>query len=456
MIGSSEAAFLPLYDKEPEDWIYFRFDPRMEGIQFREVDGGLFGQVLIRHPSTNPYHSVWHTFPNASEYISHDLFSNHPIKPHMWLYEGRSDDMMVLSNGEKFNPGGMEAILHSHPEVAYVLVVGQARFQPAALIQLRGHPSLTAEAKKEMLDSLGQYIDKANEIAPAFAKLQRELITFTDPGQQMILTDKGTAKRAATTKAHEHEIDQLYADAEISSTSMSTIRLDARDLPALGKAVLETLSAVTGLKDLNPDQDVFAAGMDSLQVINLVRQLKSYFSGEKGGIAADLISPRIIYSNPTATKLAAALHQLTDSGEGVYRSLEKERVKKMEDMLARYARDPSSPSTGHAGAEDHGITVVLTGSTGSLGSYLLDALLASTQVSKVICLNRGIHGEDKQRAVNASRGLISEWGDRVQFLRADLGKPRLGLSQDQHSILVEETSVIIRRCSPVPSGHHAS
>ena len=446
IIGSSEAAFLPLYDKEPEDWIYFHFNPRMEGIQFREIESGLYEQVFVRHPSTDPYHSVWYTFPDNQEYAPRDLFSKHPTKPNLWRYEGRADNMIVFSNGEKFNPGGMEAALQSHPDVAHILVVGQARFQPAALIQLRSEPSLSDKAKKEMLDSLKPYLDKANETAPGFAKLQPDLIAFTNPGKSMVLTDKSTVKRAATAKAYEHEIDQIYADAEVFATSLSTVQLDARDLPALEKAILESLIAILGFKDLSPEQDIFTAGMDSLQVMNLVRQLKSSFTGEEGGIPAHLITPRLIYSNPTATKLASALHQLTGQGEDVYKTMEEERIKNMDEMLAKYSKDlPGGATAQDKASKDESVTIVLTGSTGSLGSYLLDALLGSGQVSKIICLNRGVHGEDKQKSVNASRGLISEWGSKVQFLRTDLAKPKLGLNAHDYETLVEETSFIIRK-----------
>ena len=444
VIGSSEAAFLPLYDKEPEDWIYFHFHPEMKGIEFREIDTGLYEQVFVRHPSTDPYHSVWYTFPDDDEYAPRDLFSKHPSKPNLWLYEGRADNLIIFSNGEKFNPGGMETILHSYPDVANVLVTGQARFQTSALIEPRGKRSLSDKEKKEMIESLKPYIDQANDAAPGFAKLQPEYIAFTNPEKPMFQTDKGTVKRSATTKAYEHEIDQIYADAEVFATSLSTVKLDARDLPALERAILESLIAVTGLKDLKPDQDVFSAGMDSLKTMNLVRQLKSSFSSEQGGIDVHLITPRIIYANPTATKLASALHQLSGQGEEVYENLEKERLKKMDEMLAKYSKDLPAASNKYRAVKDESITVVLTGSTGSLGSYLLDALLASEQVAKIICLNRGVHGEDKQKSVNASRGLITEWGSRAQFLRTDLGEPKLGLSAQDYDLLIKESSFIIR------------
>ena len=421
----------------------------MKGIEFRQVDSGLYEQVFVRHHSTDPYHSVWYTFPDNQEYAPRDLFSKHPTKPNLWRYEGRADNLIVFSNGEKFNPGGMEEILQSHPDVTNVLVVGQARFQPAALIQLKGEPSLSEGEKKEKLESFKPYIEKANGAAPGFAKLIPELVTFTRSGKPMSLTDKGTVKRGATVEDYEHEIDQLYADAEVFATSLSTVRLDARDLPALKGAILESFIAVIGLKDLQPDQDVFTAGMDSLQVMNLVRQLKSSFSGEEGGISAPLITAKLIYSNPTATKLANALHELTAKGGDVYASLEEERIKKMEETLARYSKELPTAGAQNRATKDDNITIVLTGSTGSLGSYLLDALLASGQVAKVICLNRGVHGEDKQRNVNASRGLITDWGSKVQFLRTDLGKPNLGLGANEYDLLVKETSFIIRK-SQIP------
>lgn len=448
IIGSSEVGMSPVYHKEPEDWMYFHFNPELKGVEFREVGDGLYEQIFVRNPSTDPYHSTFYTFPDQSEYSIKDLFSKHPTKPDLWFYEGRSDDVIVFSNGEKFNPSAMEATLRTHPDVSRAIVVGQARFEPAALIELKASPP--KEAKKELLDSFTPYLIKVNETAPAYAKLQRDHIIFTKPDKPMSLADKGTVKRAATTKAYEEEIDQLYADAD--DASLPTIRLDAHDRDALTKGLQELLVGTIGLEDIAPEQDIFAVGADSLQVMNLVRQLRSSFTAqhgeghEEGVIPPHLISPKIVYSNPTAAKLANALHQLTGHSAEASEKLEGQRIKKMEEMLAKYSGDlPKASANGvHVGKDDDKLVVVLTGSTGSLGSYLLDALLASDRVAKTICLNRGAHSEDKQKKSNASRGLVTEWGsDKVQFLKTDLGKPRLGLNTDDYDLLVKEASFII-------------
>jgi len=38
---------IPIFAKEPEDWMYFHFYPMMKGIEFREVDKGLYEQAFV-------------------------------------------------------------------------------------------------------------------------------------------------------------------------------------------------------------------------------------------------------------------------------------------------------------------------------------------------------------------------------------------------------------------------
>ena len=423
--------------------MYFHYNPDLKGVEFREVSEGLYEQFMVRHPSTDPYHATWYTFPDQPEYSTKDLFSKHPTKPNLWFYEGRSDDVIVFSNGEKFNPSGMEATLRTHPDVSRVIVVGQARFEPAALIELQASPS--EEGKKHLLESFTPYLIKVNETAPAYAKLQRDHLAFTTPEKPMILADKGTVKRTPTAKAYDEEIEQLYANA--NDSSLPTVKLDAENLDTLEKGLQELLVGTLGLESIAPEQDIFAVGADSLQVMNLVRQLRSSFEAQHGHhiVPPHLISPKIVYANPTAAKLANALHQMSGHTAEASGKLEEQRIKKMEETFNKYSQDlPKVPKT--SVKDDGKLTVVLTGSTGSLGSYLLDVLLSSDRVLKIICLNRGVHSEDKQKKSMASRGLVAEWtNDKVRFLTTDLSKPRLGLNSDDYDLLVKETSYIIRK-----------
>lgn len=444
VMGSSEVGYFPLLHKDSIDWMYFHFDPRMKGVEFRELGPGLHEQIFIRHGSTDPFHWSFYTFPDHSEFSMNDVYSKHPSKPDLWLYEGRSDDVIVFSNGEKLNPNDMEATLRYCPGIQSVLVVGQGKFRAAALLELKESVPDTGEARKEILDSISPYVTKANESAPAYAKLDLDYILFTKASKPMSRTDKGTVKRRATNQLYREEIDQFYVDVEGFGDSSDTIQLDPRDQDALSIAIHRILTEMDGLQDITFDQDFFAAGMDSLQVMNLVRQLRSSFRDHDGGAVARLISSRTIYSNPNVSKLAITVKFLADHGEATSGGLEQERIGRMEEMLAKYSHSLPKPKDDNTQRHQEDFTIVLTGSTGSLGSYLLDCLLANTQVTKVICLNRGVDSEKKQKNGNKSRGLITEWGDKAQFLTTDLNKSKLGLSTDDYQLLVREASFIIR------------
>ncbi|GAB0138224.1 putative secondary metabolism biosynthetic enzyme [Epichloe bromicola] len=95
-------------------------------------------------------------------------------------------------------------------------------------------------------------------------------------------------------------------------------------------------------------------------------------------------------------------------------------------------------------------TVMLTGSTGSLGSYLLDNLVQNQCIDKIFCLNRSESGRDKQHQDSASRSLPTEWDqDRVVFLQADLSKPKFGLEGKAYQELLGRVTHIIHNQWPV-------
>ena len=69
-----------------------------------------------------------HNFPDKKEWRTKDLFKPHPKKPSLWRFHGRLDHIIVLSNGEKFNPVPVETLVQGHPVIMGSLVVGQGRF----------------------------------------------------------------------------------------------------------------------------------------------------------------------------------------------------------------------------------------------------------------------------------------------------------------------------------------
>lgn len=123
LTGTTESMFQGMILVDAEDWIYFSFHPRA-GFEFRKVDDGIYEHWAVRKDeNVDLFQGVFHTFPDINELCYKDLYEPHPTKADLWIYRGRTDELLVLSNGEKVRPLAMEAIINSHPEVSACLMV---------------------------------------------------------------------------------------------------------------------------------------------------------------------------------------------------------------------------------------------------------------------------------------------------------------------------------------------
>ncbi|MCJ1242991.1 hypothetical protein MMC30_000187 [Trapelia coarctata] len=448
-LGSTETLQPPQFIHAPENWAYFHANPHLRGIQFRERPDGLHELFLVRDPETDKLHSAWYTFPTAKEYSMKDCYAKHPTEPNLWVFKGRGDNIVVLSNGEKFNPVSMEDTIREDPDVREVIVFGQSRFETAALIEQHEGRHSSGSPSKKGLTRLLTYIEKANAEAPGYARLQEDRILFTKPGKPMLRTEKGTVKQAATLKAYEKEIEELYTTGSSQDTE-SLPKLNARDEPSLRSRLLDLFRIITKLRSLTEDEDFFAAGIDSLQVMKTVRQLKASLGSTNGiEVSPKHITPSVIYSNPTIRKLSRAVWNLGSQSTNGTQCSSIDHLQATQEMYDRYAHmlPPKAPAQDQVA--DKEFTVVLTGSTGSLGSYLLDSVVRNLSIARVYCLNRALDGEAKQTSVSAARGLPTTWGSKVTFLHTDLSKENLGLSAAAYEKLTSRASFIIHNQWPV-------
>lgn len=96
---------------------------------------------------------------------------------------------------------------------------------------------------------------------------------------------------------------------------------------------------------------------------------------------------------------------------------------------------------------DQPVTTILTGSTGTVGTYLLRALLDRPEIGHIFCLNRSKDGgRTTQRARLADAGLEVDAkliDERVSFLHADLSQPLLGLDEALYEALRTQVGLIV-------------
>lgn len=443
ILGSTETFNVPEWTpRSVDEWAYHCYHPSL-GIEFRPHSEGLHELVFVRNKKAARHQGAFWTFPDQDEYSMKDMYVEHPSKPGLWSYRGRLDDIIVLSNGEKFNPTGAERTITQNRAVKSALIVGAAREQPALLVEPADIPDLEPEQRRA---SVVQAVEQANETLPAHAQIHTSHIRVLDPSDHFLRSSKGEIRRAPTVDAMGELIAQVYQSAEEDCTSSS--ELDFSSEQTLSSSLTSILSSdfLDG-KSLGEDDNIFEWGFDSLRAVKLLRFVKASLRKQDPELVSNL-TPRAIYQHPTALALAGMLKQL-QRGEASEVDETKDSLTEMQHMLDTF--------TGRLDSLDKARTtktlsarnvVVLTGSTGSLGSYILDSLIRNPSIEKILCLNRTGGNSDKQAKINQSRGLSEEFS-KVQFLEVDLTKPCLDLKDEEYKALVREASHIIHNAWPV-------
>jgi hypothetical protein len=145
-----------------------------------------------------------------------------------------------------------------------------------------------------------------------------------------------------------------------------------------------------------------------------------------------------VYHNPTVSALGKFIHDLTSTG--VSRQLDN-TVKEMMELVEKYTRD--FPIHRPVGATHHGDAVLITGTTGAIGSNTLAELYGSPNVTRIVVLARKsiVPISVRQKKALEDRGLDPSIVDspKISFLEGDPALPNFGL---EDRVLLELKSII--------------
>ncbi|KAH6670910.1 hypothetical protein F5X68DRAFT_175463 [Plectosphaerella plurivora] len=443
VIASTEASTPPSYEVDtPELWNYFHINPNETGVEWRPQSGeeDVYELVFVKTDRcTHVNQSVFYIFPEATEYATSDLFRKHPTVPDHWLYQGRADNIIVFSNGEKLNPISIEEGVGRSELLKSALVVGQAKFQPAMILDPITHPKNDAETRK-LVNDVWPFVVKMNKETVGHGQILKSLIGVSNPGKPFPLTAKGTIKRQAAAKLYEDEINQLYEN-NSKPLSLEAPHLDVSSEEALTQSILDVFDTRIGSTCLDENADFYAAGIDSLQMILAARLLRGGIEASGLTFDVELIKPSTIYGNPTPRRLARYILSSANSSDDA----DARVISAMQQLLDKYSQDFTPGTTvGKTPRFRDAQTVVLTGSTGTFGCYLLHDLLQDPTVSRVICLNRSEGGgRQRQPTLMAARGLTTDLAVKAEFFRIDVTKPDLGLAPSALETILESADHII-------------
>lgn len=189
------------------------------------------------HPSSGVYELILHSselsgkFPGSDaetgHLSTHDLFQEYPEPgSNTWRHCGRSDDVLLLSSGQNWNPRPMELQIEASPIIQHAVIFGHARPFLGVLIAPRVSGSFV-ELDNGLREQIWSAVQVANAVAPQNARIARTcVIVLTPKGvvplddspsteeQQVVktipLADKGTPLRPKTYALFKEEIDRVY------------------------------------------------------------------------------------------------------------------------------------------------------------------------------------------------------------------------------------------------------
>ncbi|KAK0610810.1 hypothetical protein B0T14DRAFT_593567 [Immersiella caudata] len=448
-IGATEFCPYPQYWQEDgEMWQWFIFNSELFGCDWRKVDEeDAYEMVIVRKDEKPGCQGFFYTFPKSEEYDTKDLFRPHPTLKDHWIYHGRSDNIIVFSKGEKLNPVSIENTLMGHPNVKGALVVGFNRFQPALILEPVTQPK-TDEEKEKLIEDMWPLVVKANKETVAHGQIGRRLIAISNPDMPFLRAGKGTIQRAGTVRMYKEEIDKIYRKAgEISSTEVLKLDLSSKD--ALAKSIQALFERSLQSPKLDADTDFFTVGIDSMQVISASRLLRAALQAAGIEIDASAVATRVIYGNPTVKRLAEYLFAVVQSGGKDATSIDElQEMRSMQALFQKYTRDMKSGDMNKPPPADDDQTIVITGSTGALGSYMLHFAAACPRVRRTVCLNRSEDGKSRQTRESSKRGLSTDFS-KVEFYHADMSRSDLGLGKDVYDRLLKKVDRVIHNQWPV-------
>lgn len=453
MFGTTEGGAAHLVCPEDNScWDAMRFIDL--GQRMEELSSGLYELVFPRTELINRTTGYFHTQPHlATEFRTKDLFSMVRGRDGWWTYRGRADNLIAMSNGLKMDPAHLEDAIGARPEVKGVVVAGEGRPRLCLLVELHEPAPVGDEDARDTMRGLWPTIEQANRACPKFGRIPRELVLFATRDKPFMRASKGTIQRRLTVAAYEHEIEDLYTREEEGLLTQDLPAITSTDTQHLTHFTSQLYSDILDAGAIGEHDDLLALGLDSLAAKTTAARLKACL--RRYGAEEEIlkrVDMKLVYAAATPSQLAERLRWLLlGSDEAVPDTSYEDAIR----LLRKYETQILHLPTPKAGSEEPtptgGKVVVLTGSTGTVGSYILSWLLSRSDVERVICLNRGADAESRQRDSFKSKGLaaLPEGDGRVRFMRADLADVLLGLDGEDYELVRQQATHLVHNSFPV-------
>ncbi|KAK0480753.1 hypothetical protein IW261DRAFT_1685198 [Armillaria novae-zelandiae] len=428
-----------------DDWEYFRMPSYLEAHMV--PNGNNTFELVIVSNDWNTMAVCNAQVEGRDAYSTSDLLEPHPTKEGFWRVFGRVDDQIMHSTGEKTNASPLEGILNQDPHIAGSIMFGRGKFHAGVLVDPKPEFKIDPSNTKQVADFRNRIwptIEKMNKFAPKHSRIFKEMILVSSPSKPFTYTTKNTARRLPVIEDYEDEIQALYDTVEdniLTDCILPPCEWNATSTVGFIRAVVRHILK----QSLSDEDDLFEYGCDSLQatwiqnaILHALRATANYRQDTDASF---------VYKYPTIGQLSQYIQSLT---LGTSIDVGISPLESMEAMVDNYTDDFPERSP-HIlltpGLQN--IVVLLTGSTGGLGSYLLAELIKDSSVSRIYAINRPSGGVDglwqKQTRAFIERGIDTALlkSSKICLLESDLSSPQLGLPESSYKDMLRSVTHII-------------
>ena len=449
--GATEiGALAPIFNPQPSyDWHYFviRDDIGLRLEDVLEKPGCV--KLIGRAPGWD------------EDFIVQDFLQPNPKAPKReFQFLGRADDLIVLANGEKIRCTSLEATVANDPRITDAIAFGEGRNHIGLIIEVAPDAQLDCSNPEQIAlfrEEIWPTIEDANKDADSHGTISKNMIIITTSSHRPLpRTAKGSLARKEIFDLFSEKIDASYAEAEIADVEPLP---DTNHTPALENYIRSAVCKILGLTEeattYSVDYDLFEMGMNSLQATKLHNILRMALDKKlKAQSDKSLLSRGFVYSHPTIATQCEALAVLARNPHGSSRVNEPSRTELMNQAVDRHIKAisdmgvASNRSKAEENDEADGKIVIVTGSTGNLGSTLVFNLAQDPSISHIYCLNRPSSSEssesDRQhRAFNkAGICLPRHLWSKLHPLVAQPQEPNFGLSANIYTQLQRASHII--------------
>ncbi|OHF02524.1 male sterility protein [Colletotrichum orchidophilum] len=433
---------IPHTRDNPDVYRFRNLYPDSEFVRMEAIADGLFECVVYRGFPLAAELWLEKTAPNP--YRTGDLFLEDPPRSGYFVLQGRRDDILVHSNGEKTHAAALAMALEEDKAgvIAKTAVFGTGKPCPSVVVEINW-----SEVEKRSMSAVGladevwKVVQACNEKSPAYSRIPRKTVLILEKRKTLPVTPKGNVRRTVAWELYGDKVEELY-------NSFLGHQLDTEEAAELkgpsvsGIEIIQTVVADVfdlSVRDLGEDQNWYELGLDSLHAVEVRSKLVKFFG---------TFPLMFVFEYPTARKLLGFLQQLKKDGLDSKALVNSDHHEWIRSKIHRMNRKVDSWKTTQRQKGDSrtsGQVIYLTGASGALGNALLEVFIETPTVRTVYCAVRGADPQARVLDSLKNRGYAPSvyQSEKIVPVSYDVKNEKLGLDEETYQRLATEVTIVI-------------